>query len=152
MDNTILVALIGAIAGLISGTIASLIAPWIKWGIEKKKLLLNERKLLLKDVREIIIKEYDENEKFNEMLALNPDSTKDKKIYPKALSYYDMLQKYSQFQRIIPFLDTNIKDGLINAKLLSLSDRGSKLGEMPLPLVKLLDNINTIEKKWGLLK
>jgi hypothetical protein len=36
MENTILVALIGAVAGLISGTIASLIAPWIKWGIEKR--------------------------------------------------------------------------------------------------------------------
>lgn len=151
MENTILVALIGAVAGLISGTIASLIAPWIKWGIEKKKLLLTERKLLVKDVREIILTEYTEHEKFNEMLALNPDFTKDKKIYPKALSYYDMLQKHSQFQKFIPFLDADIKESLMNAKLLSLDDRGSKLGELPLPLAKILENINRIEKKWELI-
>lgn len=151
MENTILVAIIGAIAGFVSGAIASLIAPWIKWGIEKKKLLFNERKQLLKDVREIIITEYNEHEKFTEMLAVNPDSLKDKKIYPKALSYFDLLQKHLQFQRIISFLDTSTKDSLLNFQLLSLKDRGSKLGEMPLPLTNLLENINRIEKKWKLI-
>jgi hypothetical protein len=112
---------------------------------------LIERKQLVKDVRDIILSEYNENEKFNEMLALNPDFTKDKKIYPKALSYYDMLQKHSQFQKFIPFLDADIKKSLMNAKLLSLDDRVSKLGELPLPLTKLLENINRIEKEWNLI-
>lgn len=76
MENIILVALIGAVAGLVSGAIASLIAPWIKWGIEKKKLKLSERKQLLKDVRKIIITEYDKHEKFTEQLAVDPDSLK----------------------------------------------------------------------------
>ncbi len=44
--------LILAIAGLISGTLASLVAPWINWGIERKREQLNAKRLLLQDVRD----------------------------------------------------------------------------------------------------
>jgi hypothetical protein len=37
MTEPITIAIIAAIAGLKSGTIASIIAPWINWGIQKKK-------------------------------------------------------------------------------------------------------------------
>jgi hypothetical protein len=47
MDDKVLVALIGAGAGLITGGIASLIAPWVTWGIEKRKEKLAYRRGLI---------------------------------------------------------------------------------------------------------
>jgi len=35
--------LISGIIGLIIGIIGTLFAPWVKWGIEKKKIKLNRR-------------------------------------------------------------------------------------------------------------
>jgi hypothetical protein len=43
--------IISAIIGLIAGAIGSLIAPWVNWGIEKKKIRLEERKIMLQHVR-----------------------------------------------------------------------------------------------------
>jgi hypothetical protein len=40
-------AIISGIVGLITGAIGSLIAPWVHWGIEKRRLRLAERKELL---------------------------------------------------------------------------------------------------------
>lgn len=39
--------LIAGIIGLITGALGSLIAPWMNWGIEKKRLLRQARKDLL---------------------------------------------------------------------------------------------------------
>ena len=151
MNDTIMVALIGAIAGLISGTIASLIAPWINWGVKKKKFRLEERRKLLKEIREIIIKEYEAHEKFTKELALNPDSTKQKIFYPTAITYYDTLNKHSQFQRLIPFIHNDTINLLKKSKLLSLADRGSALGEMPKPYENLMQSLSSIENKWDLI-
>ena len=43
--------IISAIIGLICGAIGSLIAPWVNWGIEKKKIRLEQRKIMLQHVR-----------------------------------------------------------------------------------------------------
>jgi hypothetical protein len=56
-DDKIIVVVISSIAGLISGAIGSLIAPWIKWGIEKRRLKLSERKSLINNVREFVSSE-----------------------------------------------------------------------------------------------
>ena len=151
MNDTVLVAIIGAVAGIIGGTIASLIAPWINWGIKKNKFRLEERKKLLEDIRTIIINEYEEHEKFTKELALDPEITKTKKYYPTALTYYDTLNKHSQFQRIIPFIPEENINLLKNSKLLSLKDRGSALGEMPLPYENLMKSLSEIENKWKLI-
>lgn len=44
---TIPEAALTAFVGLVSGAIGSLIAPWINWGIEKKRLTRQARKELL---------------------------------------------------------------------------------------------------------
>jgi len=44
-------AIISGIVGLITGLIGSLIAPWVHWGIEKKRIRLAERKELLTQAR-----------------------------------------------------------------------------------------------------
>jgi hypothetical protein len=56
MDPSILSAIIGGAAGLITGIIGSLFAPWINWGIEKKRKKQDRRAELIKQWREILIK------------------------------------------------------------------------------------------------
>lgn len=48
--------IIPAIAGLISGTIASLIAPWVTWGIEKQKLKREYQIKLVSEWKNIILR------------------------------------------------------------------------------------------------
>ena len=50
ISDTILVACIG----LVSGAIGSLIAPWVKWRIEKRKLIHNRRVELIDNWRSFI--------------------------------------------------------------------------------------------------
>ena len=50
--------IISAVIGLIAGAIGSLIAPWVNWGIEKKKIRLEERKKILYYV-EVELNRYD---------------------------------------------------------------------------------------------
>lgn len=57
MDSSLLTAIIGGIAGLITGAIGSLIAPWVHWGIEKKRYRRDRRAELVKQWREILLKE-----------------------------------------------------------------------------------------------
>jgi len=151
MNDTIIVALIGTIDGFISGTIASLIAPWINWGVKKKKLRFEERRKLLKEIREIIITEYEANENFTKELALNPNSTQQKIFYPTAVTYYDTPNKHSQFQRLIPFIPNDTIKLLKKSKLHSMRDRGSALGEMPKPYESLMQSLSSIEKEWNLI-
>jgi hypothetical protein len=51
---TISEAIIVAVIGLASGTVSSLIAPWVKWGIEKKRLVHNRRVDSIKEWRSFI--------------------------------------------------------------------------------------------------
>ncbi|MFC1808154.1 hypothetical protein ACFL0T_07330 [Candidatus Omnitrophota bacterium] len=46
--------IIAGIIGLISGAIASLFAPWIHWGIEKRRIKYKHRLELLKQWRSIV--------------------------------------------------------------------------------------------------
>jgi hypothetical protein len=44
------------VLGFIAGAIASIIVPWVNWGIEKRRMKLNNRKKLIKDVRACLFK------------------------------------------------------------------------------------------------
>ncbi|PIU56054.1 MAG: hypothetical protein COS87_03310 [Chloroflexi bacterium CG07_land_8_20_14_0_80_45_17] len=46
--------LLPAILGLIAGVIGSLVAPWVHWGIEKRRQKINYRRQLIKEWREEI--------------------------------------------------------------------------------------------------
>src|ERR1043166_9523274 len=43
MDPKVEVAIIAAVVGLLSGVVGSLVAPWVQWGIEKKRFKMNRR-------------------------------------------------------------------------------------------------------------
>lgn len=51
MDSGAIAAIFGAIAGAITGVIASVIAPWVHWGIDKRRQKHTERKHFLSLLR-----------------------------------------------------------------------------------------------------
>ena len=51
MSDTIFVAIIGGIAGLIAGAISSLLAPWAIWGVEKQRLRLDRQRNIIDNAR-----------------------------------------------------------------------------------------------------
>jgi hypothetical protein len=54
MSDTTLAALISGVVGLFSGAVGSLIAPWVNWGIEKRRKQFESRSELIRQWREII--------------------------------------------------------------------------------------------------
>ncbi len=50
----IVVAGISSVFGLISGGVASLIAPWVNWGIEKRRKKLERRRELIDGARQLL--------------------------------------------------------------------------------------------------
>jgi hypothetical protein len=46
--------LLATILGFIAGVIGSLVAPWVHWGIEKRRQKMNYRRQLIKEWREEI--------------------------------------------------------------------------------------------------
>ncbi len=54
MDQLVITALIGGGSGLVSGAIASLIAPWVHWGIEKRRTRRESRRALIAEAREYV--------------------------------------------------------------------------------------------------
>lgn len=55
-------AIISGVIGLITGAVGSLIAPWVHWGIEKKRGKHERRAKLIEQWREIISSENFSNE------------------------------------------------------------------------------------------
>lgn len=151
MNDPIDIALIGAIAGLISGALASLIAPWIQWGIEKRKSQHNDRRNLIKKVRELVIDVSNEQERINELIAANPSELPKELKYPKAITYLDALQRHQHFHAIKQFLNESIIESLSNSHLYKLEDRGTILGQLARPFCLLLNDISKLEKKWKLI-
>ncbi|NHZ86493.1 MAG: hypothetical protein GWP19_11535 [Planctomycetia bacterium] len=142
--NSITVALIA----LVSGAIGSLIAPWVKWGIEKKKILLDERKNTIKEVRKLVI---EENKNFGNLTKnLATGKLKANQLFPDAITYFDTLNRHSIFHKIVPFLEENTLTVLRNSELFKLKDRGTDLGGLPTPFQNVLDNLSKIEREWGL--
>ncbi len=65
MQTSIVHYLIVGVIGLLTGAIGSLIAPWVHWGIEKRRIKLKHRRSLIKEWREIL-----QNTEFNRKLIL----------------------------------------------------------------------------------
>lgn len=59
-------AIIAGLVGLITGAIGSLIAPWVQWGVEKRRKKLERRTALIQRWREIL-----SNDAFERAILLN---------------------------------------------------------------------------------
>ncbi len=54
MPENIITAIIAAIAGLLAGLVGSVLAPWVNWGIEKRKERLANRRANVEKWREMV--------------------------------------------------------------------------------------------------
>lgn len=117
--------LISAITGLISGTLASLVAPWVNWGVERRRGRLNTRQSLLADARStLIFHEYD-NEAFRDTAE------------------YSRLKPYLS-QKIISLIESHDNSNL------AVVMKGRHAGANNLKNL-ILDEISNLERKWKLI-
>ena len=116
--------LISAVAGLIAGGVGSLIAPWIHWGIEKKRKRLDGRKKLLEDC-----KDYLNRYTFNCSNFIQKP-------------FYSSLRPYLSKELILKMeaCDTNLH--------IQSGGRGNGVNNFK---AELLDEIYAIEKRWKLI-
>ena len=117
--------IISAIAGFVSGLIASLIAPWVKWNIEKKKIKFENKRKLVESWRNIIENSFDANTfretvTYSQMKNYLSDAIK-KELDPPD---YDNDKPVLHFRSVIG--RDNLKD-------------------------RLLDEVSIIERKWDLI-
>lgn len=123
MSDSSLTLLTSAATGLLAGTIASLIAPWVHWGIEKKRNRLEARRRTIQEWREAI---------------KNPD------LYDR--NAFRLSAAYSTLR---PFLSREmvkaIEDDVIH---LQLGGRGAGPNNF---VPKLLDRVSELERKWKLI-
>lgn len=119
--------IIPAIVGLVTGAIGSLIAPWVNWGIEKRKIRIKNREKLLEDSRNYI-----NTNEFNTKEFLRT-------------TYYSQLRP--EFTK--EFVNDVEKILSHNATVsLHLGGRDSGINNYK---AHLLDEISVIEKKWNLI-
>jgi hypothetical protein len=110
-----------AFVGLVSGAIGSLIAPWINWGIEKRRSKLEAQRRFIADARA--------------ELQHNPD----KKKFRESVLY----------SRLRPHLsERTSKEIESDAVTVQTGGRGSGANNF---IPHVLDDIRTLEAKWDLL-
>lgn len=114
-----------AFSGFIAGAIASLVAPWINWGIEKRKMRLEARREFISVARRDVTKGSDKF-KFREGTI---------------------------YSRLRPYLSERTRKEIESDKItIQMSGRGSGEYSGPRHYARLvLDDIQALEKKWKLL-
>ena len=120
MDEFLKIA-IPAIVGLLSGAVGSLIAPWVSWGIEKKRALLVARRDFLKECRELVHQ------------AASREAFRESHVYA----------------RVRPLLSPKTVESIETETIIvQIEGRGGGVNNYA-PAV--LDDITRIEREWGLL-
>lgn len=110
-----------AITGLIAGTVGSIIAPWVNWGIEKRKLRFAAKQKLIADTRRLLES------------PPNKETFRDSSIYSQLRPFLtDATRKI-------------IEDDII---YVNLGGRGAGANNYK---VLVLDELNLLEKDWKLL-
>ncbi len=117
-----------ALIGLLSGIVGSLVAPWVKWGVEKRKLQLQTRARLLAAAREFI-----SSDKYN----------------------YREFIKTALYSQLLPHLSLSCREGLKEKKpsapnAIQLTIGGRDAGANTQHRSRLLDEIARLEKSWGI--
>ena len=112
---------IPALTGLLAGAIGSLIAPWVNWGIEKRKLRLTTRREFIAAARR----------------TLETDSDKDE------------FRESAIYSQLRPFLSERTRKEVESDTItIQMGGRGSGADNYR---PRVLDELHTLEKKWKLL-
>jgi hypothetical protein len=125
MSDTVLAAIVGAVAGIITGSIGSLFAPWANWGIEKRKQKLAYQRELVIKWRAMI----------EEVAHKNSLPDEDENYAPVDYS----IDRHRDFYSLKPHLKKTLgRDS---------GEPWSDDGELKI----LIDEVARIEKEWGLI-
>lgn len=135
--------LLTIIVALISGAIASLIAPWVNWGIEKRRQKLEHRRALVKEWREMVVhvqSAYENNANMCE-----------------GLTFYEMFERQSGFLSLEPNLSDGAKEILkradMNFEVVQVVHYGGDVNRInPIDdfVARLRYRIGKIEQDWDL--
>ena len=112
--------ILSAIIGLLTGVIGSLVAPWVSWGIEKRKFKRKVRIELLQNLRNYLVK----------------DNVQDKNFLNSEM-----------YVRIRPFLTSELITDIENQSLVYEKIENSLYGPYN---SRFLQELNQIESRWGL--
>lgn len=110
-----------ALVGLIAGAIGSLIAPWVNWGIEKRKLRLAHRRDFIAAVRHA--------------LEARPDNRE--------------FRESAHYSQLRPYLSARTREG-IESDTIMIQNGGRGEGVNNLR-THVLDELHALERQWGLL-
>lgn len=121
--------IISAVTGGIAGGIGSLVAPWANWGVEKKRIIYEQRRELIAKARMVL----------NKPLA-NTDF--------RHTELYSRLRPHLSSRAITAIEGTRTNDGGEIVRVSVGSGRGSGINTYA-HLV--LDELAKLEKKWGLI-
>lgn len=121
MEASIINAIIAGVIGLVTGAIGSLVAPWVQWGIEKRRKRYERRVELVKRWRELVLSESFERK---------------------------MFVRHPCYGSLRPLLQEEVRKNLEN---LSISAASETPRSPLISFQKaLLEEIARIEKSWGL--
>jgi len=143
MDAGLIGGIAGAVGGLLTGVVGSLVAPWINWRIERRKLQLQARVGLLTSAREVLSSD-----------AYN----------------YPAFAKSALFSQLLPHLSPACRQVLNSGKVdapntitigggarpfasangIHIIHGGRDAGTNTQHRSRLLDEIARLEKEWGL--
>lgn len=117
-----LTILISGIIGLITGALGSLVAPWVNWGIEKRKMRIEARRNLIEEARKELQKK------------------------PTSEEFRDTAI-YSQIRQ---FLSEDVRNEIERDDYIGieLGGRGAGVNNF---VPKVLDQLQVLESKWKLL-
>lgn len=115
--------LVPAITGLLAGVVGSLIAPRVKWRIERKRLLLEARRKLVSDLRSA--------------LSVQPF---DSRVFAASSAYASLRRFLSKG------LVEKIEDGTVRVVL-----GGGRRSGVNNFAPELLDRVSELEKEWDLI-
>jgi hypothetical protein len=125
--------IIPAVAGLIAGSIGSLIAPWVNWGIEKKKLIRKSREELIQHARDALIKEDLSNKEFSH------------------LTIYSRIKPYLSEQAVKAVEGEYSRNGQNPTEVIRVVMGNSRDSGVNPFKNRVLDELAMLEKKWDLI-
>lgn len=132
MSSDLLTAAIGAGAGLVSGSIASLIAPWVHWGIEKRRKKLEHRISLVKS--------------WEAMIAGVVAGTWGRPVNYTGASWGSLLLQEPEFSSLKPYLSRGTLESLFRVYLVEATIGWAE----PVWLRKVQEDIQAVKAKWNL--
>ena len=117
--------LLSIVFGFVSGVAGSLIAPWVNWGIEKRRQKLTYRRDLIANWRKMV----------KDVTLVKDNSDK---------SLAQLLERHEAFYSLKPHLSQNVISEIYRARtVLAGTTIGAGSSYM-------LNEIGEIEKKWEL--